>query len=329
MLNRGSASQDADVRSVRGAALRTAWQVAAVSTGVVVGIIGLAALFILNQSRPSELLERPVRGESKIYVDSNDILIALVVLGVAAVVVVGFASWGISRRAVEPLGAALRMQRSFVADASHELRTPLTVLDTRLQVLTRKLDRGEAVTDTVDALRRDTRIMIDLVTDLLLVAEASASGAGSEEGCDLRPVVLGSVRDLQVLAAERGVTVEAAVANEARVALSEVSLRRALVVLIDNAVAHSPDGAVVAVTAEVDRRRAIVRVRDCGRGVQGVDADQIFERFAHGPSTGQRRGFGIGLSLVRDLAVRNGGRVAIESTSSAGTVMRLELPVAP
>jgi signal transduction histidine kinase len=295
----------------------------------VLGILGLAALFVLDQSRPTELLEKPAPGETKIYVDAHEVLIALVVLGVLAIVVVGVASWVISRRAVAPLGSALRMQRAFVADASHELRTPLTVLDTRLQVLSRKLERHEPFDDTLAAARRDTRIMIDLVTDLLLVAESSATDSRStaDAGCDLRPTVLSGVRDLQVLAAERGLTMAVSVENEARVGLSEQSLRRALVVLIDNALAHSPDGGTVHVTAGVDRGRAVVRVADEGVGVRGIAVEQIFERFAHGPATGQRRGFGIGLSLVRDLAVRHGGRVIVESTSDAGTVMRLELPI--
>ncbi|WP_375386795.1 sensor histidine kinase [uncultured Amnibacterium sp.] len=299
------------------------------SAAIVVGILGLAALFILDQSRPTELLERPKPGESKIYVDSNEVLVALIVLGVAAIVIVGFASWGISRRAVTPLGAALRIQRAFVADASHELRTPLTVLDTRVQLLERRLARGEPYADTLSAVRRDTRTMIDLVADLLLVAEASATEVhgDSETGADLRPTVLSSAQDLRLLATERGVRVEVAVENEARVGLSEISLRRALVVLIDNAVAHSSDGGVVQVEAGVERG-VRVRVRDAGTGITGIDVDQVFERFAHGPETGQRRGFGIGLSLVRDLAVRHGGRVVVESTSGSGTVMRLELPVA-
>lgn len=321
-------SEDVDVRSVRTAALRTAWQVAAVSTGLVVGILGLAVLVILDQSRPSELLERPKPGQSKIYIDSHEVIVALVVLGVLAIVVVGFASWGISRRAVAPIGTALRMQRAFVADASHELRTPLTVLDTRLQVLTRKLDRGEPHAETLASARHDTAVMIELVTDLLLVAEASAAEVRADEGADLRPVLLSSAGDLQLLAADRGIGITVAVENEARVALSETSLRRALVVLIDNAVAHSPDGGTVEVAAEVDRGRAVVRVRDAGSGILGIDAGQVFERFAHGETTGQRRGFGIGLALVRDLAVRHGGRVEVESTSASGTVMRLELPLA-
>jgi signal transduction histidine kinase len=322
-------AEDADARAVRAVARRTGWQVAAVATAIVVGILGLAVLFVIDQSRRSELLERPRPGEDKIYVDANAVLVALVVLGLLAVIVVGVAAWWIGRRTVTPLGDALRIQRAFVADAGHELRTPLTVLDTRLQVLERRLDRGEPYRETLADVRRDARAMTDLVTDLLLVAEASGARAAErqEEGSDLRPVLLSTIRDLQVLADERGIVLRAAVDNEAQVRLSEVGLRRALVVLVDNAIGHSPDGAEIEVRATVERGRAVVRVRDHGEGITGVDPEQIFARFTRGAETGRRRGFGIGLSLVRDLAERAGGRVAVESTSPSGTVMRLELPV--
>ncbi|MFD1721887.1 sensor histidine kinase [Amnibacterium endophyticum] len=317
--------EDPDARSVRIAARRTGIAIAGVSAAIVVGILGLAALFVVYQSRPSELLEPAAPGETKIYVDSKEMLLALAVLGALAVAVVGVAAWWISRRSVAPLGAVLRMQRAFVADASHELRTPLAVLDVRLQGVQAALDRGDPVGDDLGAARRDVGAMAALVTDLLLAAEQQAASA--DEECDLRPAVEGATADLAALAAEHGVRLVADVRNEARLRLPEAALKRAVVVLVDNAVQHSPAGARVEVEARVVGRRAVVRVRDEGDGIRGIDVDRLFERFARGEAI-QRRGSGLGLALVRDLAVRHGGEIAVERTSAAGTVMRLELPVA-
>ena len=59
--------------------------------------------------------------------------------GAVGVLLAAGAGWVIGRRAVQPLAAALSLQRRFVTDASHELRTPLTVLHTRAQILRRRL----------------------------------------------------------------------------------------------------------------------------------------------------------------------------------------------
>jgi two-component system OmpR family sensor kinase len=72
-------------------------------------------------------------------------------------------------------------------------------------------------------------------------------------------------------------------------------------------------------------------VRDQGPGIQGISPARIFDRFAKsGTATGgggtTRTGFGIGLALVRDIAVGNGGTVTVEETSASGTVIALTVP---
>jgi signal transduction histidine kinase len=71
-----------------------------------------------------------------------------------------------------------------------------------------------------------------------------------------------------------------------------------------------------------------LRVADSGSGIAAADRERVFERFARGADTGRRRGFGLGLALVQDVANRYGGSVAIETTSPAGTTFLLTLPLA-
>ena len=116
-------------------------------------------------------------------------------------------------------------------------------------------------------------------------------------------------------------------AEAATVALPSVTLVRLVVALVDNAVQHSPAGAAVTVTAAVEGGTAAIRVADHGSGIHGIAPDAVFERFARSTESGRRRSFGLGLSLVRDVAERAGGSVAVESTSDAGTTFLLRLPV--
>ncbi len=310
---------------------------AAVSVGLVVGIIGAVLMTVgvavlitaVTVNSRHEQAEHPgsLPGRDDAWViDSGRVILLVVVLALIGIVLIGLVGWLGARRAVAPLAEALRLQRNFVSDASHELRTPLTVLSSRVQVLERRLDRGDPVDDVVAALRRDAASMTEVLNDLLLSAE------GAEPPTDTPPTVEEAVRaaaaTLEVLADEADVRIVVRAAASTAVAVPRVTLIRCVVALLDNAIHHSPPGSSVVVTEGLDGGRAEIRVSDAGPGIQGISAEQIFERFSRSGENGQHRSFGLGLALVRDVAVRYRGSVSVEETSEAGTTMLLVFPVA-
>jgi len=247
----------------------------------------------------------------------------VVALFVVCAVLMGLVGWLTARRAVLPLAQALRLQRHFVADASHELRTPLTVLSTRIQLLQRKLDRGEDVSGTVAKLRDDASGMTDVLNDLLLTVEGSPEHTTPTA---VWPVLREAVASLQVVADQARVRLGLTAAADPTVMVPPRSLARAVVALVDNAITHSPAGAAVEVSVAVEGAEAAIRVRDQGPGIADADPDRMFERFAHGAETGRRRSFGLGLALVSEIAQRNGGDIMIESTGPSGTTFLLRFP---
>jgi signal transduction histidine kinase len=103
------------------------------------------------------------------------------------------------------------------------------------------------------------------------------------------------------------------------------------VALLDNAVRFAPRGSVISVDVALAKKTVAVTVRDRGPGIHGIDPARIFDRFAHSGidvdgGTAARSNFGIGLSLVRDIAVRYGGSVVVVDSSDAGTAFRLTFP---
>ncbi|MGN8025125.1 sensor histidine kinase [Microbacterium sp. 22242] len=265
-----------------------------------------------------------------VVVDVDRVLPWVILLGVAGVAVLGLIAWFTARRAVAPLEVALRAQRDFVADASHELRTPLTALSSRVQILQRRVARGEPIDDALERLRHDTAAMDDILTELLLAAQAD-QGPAESAVADAAEAVRAAAELLQPVAEGSGVGIETSVAPGIAVAVPPVTLTRLCTALLDNAVQHAPPGSAVTIGAargEGGHRFAELRVADRGPGVRAEDRERIFTRFARGPETGRKRGFGLGLALVRDVANRYGGSVGIESTSEAGTTFVLRLPLA-
>lgn len=321
---------DSDARAVRRASRVVGLQITIASGALVIAAIGAAFFFILDQLQPSELSEKPLPGEHKIYIDSTEAMIAFVVVGILAVAIAGVLSLVITRRAVLPLGRALRIQRTFVQDASHELRTPLAVLDARLQVLQRGLSESDPSRETVAQLRDDTRTLIAIVNDLLLAAEIDEAGV-SRTPVPVMAAARSAVAAMQVLAAQRGITISLEAEGEPATTVSATSMQRCVTALLDNAIAHSPAESTVRVGITAHRGEAVVTVTDQGSGIQGIEPSRIFERFAHaapaGGSPQPRASFGIGLALVHDIASRNGGSVDVVATSAEGTTIELRLPL--
>lgn len=320
-----------DARRVRSAARAVGVYVAIASAVIIASGVGILVAVILWTSRREGEEHAggfPAAGpRDDLVVDIDQVVPAVVVLGIVGVALLGVVAWFAARRSVRPLAEALDAQRRFVADASHELRTPLTTLSSRIQVLQRRHERAEPIDDTLAELRRDAATMGEVLTDLLLMAEADAARSGPPT--ETAAAVGSAVESLRPVADDAHVSLDIDDRGEGgSVAVPAITLTRVLVALIDNAIQHSPAGATVTITTGRDGARAAVRVADHGGGIVGIDVDRVFERFARSAESGRRRGFGLGLSLVRDVAHRAGGTIEVERTSPAGTTFLLLLPLA-
>ncbi len=101
-------------------------------------------------------------------------------------------------------------------------------------------------------------------------------------------------------------------------------LKRVLMNLLDNALAHLPAGTRVTVTARVEAGSAVLAVVDDGPGFPDEVRARAFDRLVRGPSS---KGRGLGLAMVRAVALAHGGRAVLKHPSDGGSVIRVELPI--
>jgi signal transduction histidine kinase len=263
-------------------------------------------------------------------IDLDDVVPLAILIGLIGVVALGFVAWWASKRAAQPLADALEVQRTFVADASHELRTPLTTLTSRIQLAQHRAERGGDVDAVLADLRRDAMVMDAVLTDLLLTAETAGARAGDGGAfASVADAAHDAIAVIEPRAAARGVALIAEASADLLVCADHTSLTRALMALLDNAVRYSPTGSTITVRAQPAGRRVEIRVVDEGSGIAGIDPDRLFDRFARSTDVASedgRRGFGLGLALVRDIVTRFDGSVRVEKTSRAGTTFLLDLP---
>jgi signal transduction histidine kinase len=249
--------------------------------------------------------------------------------GVGLAVIVGLLA---GRRAVRPLSTALRLQDEFVADASHELRTPLAVVSTRAQLLRRRLpsDVPESVRREADLLVADTRALGEVVSELLRAAQLEHVPEVASV-VDVRALAAEVVGSMEPYAEERGVSLAVATTDDGdplTVDAVPSSLRRALVALVDNAIAHSPEGSGVLVRAAAEDTTVRLEVVDHGDGVDSADVDALTDRFRRGTrtSSGSHQRVGLGLALVRQVVRSHRGELEVRPTPGGGATFALLLP---
>lgn len=325
-----AAIDDADVKAVSRASRVVGLQITVLSSVLVLAVLIAAFVFVFVHIAPNRVFNFHRSYETTIDVGGADILVGGLSIGTVAIILAGTMSWFATRRAVRPLGEALRIQRAFVADASHELRTPLAVLDARLQLVQRGLAADDPAADTIAELRHDTKILIEIVNDLLSAAEVP-NAADTAQTIEIGPAVEHAVDDLRVIADERSVAISCEAQPLLATRMPAASVHRCVVALLDNALRFSPAGTTIRVSVSEVRSFVRLSVRDQGPGITGIEADRIFDRFAHsmgavGATGSTRTNFGIGLALVHDTVERFGGRVAVSHTSKAGTEIELLIP---
>ena len=263
------------------------------------------------------------------------LLTVLLVGGLVVVLVaIGFGAV-YARRALVPIRqsladqrTALRRQRQFAADASHELRTPLTVIRSSVEHLQRHPERRVAdQREALDDIEAEVGHLGSLVDDLLILAR-SDSGAVSLElaELDLGDVAFEAASSFERTASERGVTVGVD-PEPGMVRGDSARLRQLVMILVDNAVRHSPRGGRVDVTVRAAGAFASVEVADEGPGLREEDMPHVFDRFWRAPGA-PSGGTGLGLAIARWIADTHGGRIGVANRPSGGAVFRVELPSA-
>ncbi len=237
-----------------------------------------------------------------------------------------FAQLGERNEALEERGAVIR---DLVYALSHDLRTPLAALGMTMRQA-RAGAYGPLPPDYADILDRSITATDDvgrLAETLLLVARFESGDRRPErERVDLTALARQIAGELEALAAANGVRLHVDAPATVTTLGDRDDLRRAMTNLVANAVTHSPNGEVTigtAAAADVVR----VWVADDGFGVPEDARSRLFTRFGSG--NGRRGGgSGLGLYIVRRVALESGGRVEYAPREPRGSCFTLTLPAA-
>lgn len=239
------------------------------------------------------------------------------------------ASQYLARLSMKPLLDSIDKQKSFVENASHELRTPLTVLQNRLETLFRKpeatiLDSSESIASSLEEVRN----MRLLTTNLLNLARRD--DGLNPEIVDIEPAFFNGIfENYAIIAEENGKELTWNNQLVKSVKSDKTLLRQLMTILFDNAVKYTDDDGTIHFDIFVAKkdRQLVVRVADNGPGIKDSDKIQVFDRFyrVDKARTRQKGGFGLGLSLAKQIVEALRGTITVKDNHPKGVVFEARL----
>jgi signal transduction histidine kinase len=221
----------------------------------------------------------------------------------------------------------------FSAVVAHELRTPLAAIKVLAQNQARGLIRlDEQVVQYGNTIAAEAdRLHIFVERVLQFTAGRTSSISAKSEPVDFERVLSSALNPLQQRIATSGVTVQSSVESAARITRGdEGALVLAVRNLVQNALDHAEGAQTIVISVRARDRHVAITVADDGAGIPPSERARVFEPFVRGSQTHERgsSGHGLGLAIVRDVALAHGGRAKYEA-GKPGSVFTFTVPYAP
>jgi two-component system sensor histidine kinase CiaH len=259
----------------------------------------------------------------------HEIFAHLIILNILALIVGAAISYYLARRTLEPIENAMAAQARFSSDASHELRTPLTAIRTRNEVALRK--PGLKLGDARDILHSNLEEVLKLekLSDGLL-----RLSRGDSNDLIKTPLLLGEIANEAMNqfiepAQSKKIEIEDKV-PAIKVLGDPAGLLQAVSILLDNAIKYGKEGDKIQLEGEEKSNYGYISVRDSGPGIRASDMPHIFERFYRADHSRSRQGsdgYGLGLSIAREIVEQHGGEIYCTSNLGEGSIFTIKLPV--
>ena len=239
------------------------------------------------------------------------------------------------------LELSLQGQQRFIANAAHQLRTPLAGLKTQTELALRQARPGGDAAELRDSLRQmavSTERAARMVSQLLALTRAEREGRGDAVAA-FGPVELGAllrerVREWVPAALAKRIDLGLENSPDGNLAIDgdPVLLQELVNNLIDNAIRYTPAGGIITARTRRAEGLAVIEVEDSGIGIAPAERDLVFERFyrvlGDDPEGQNLEGSGLGLSIVREIAMRHRARVTLrDNPAGAGTIFSVQFPL--
>ena len=218
----------------------------------------------------------------------------------------------------------------FVTTVSHDLRTPLTLMKGYVAMLKNIGNLNDQQQTYIQRILSSVDSMSHLVNNILNIERIESGDALQVSNVPIKDIIQQVVKSLEMHAQQRKIVIST---NLQEVELLVISadralLQQALYNLLENALKFSSMGEKVEIRVTKQQEGFIFSIKDYGVGIAPLDQPKLFDKYFHPEisTTDSKRGGGLGLTIVRSIVEKHGGKVWVESELGKGSTFFLEIP---
>lgn len=216
--------------------------------------------------------------------------------------------------------------KRMLANISHDMKTPMTVILGYLEIM--RLD-GRAAPEMLAKTEQKARDLMELIDQFFTLAKIEAGDADMElSRVDICEICRESVLDFYEMLTDAGFQVDIELpGTPVYVQGNKDALQRILANLVSNALRYGSDGKYLGVFLRTDKKSVYIDVADKGRGIEKAFAESVFDRLFTMEDSRSRsvQGNGLGLTIAKNLALRLGGDILLESIPHVKTTFTVRL----
>ncbi|MHB8191336.1 MAG: ATP-binding protein [Ferrimicrobium sp.] len=223
-------------------------------------------------------------------------------------------------------------QRGFVAIAGHELRTPLTILKIELELAGRLGRTMSEMRTAIGAATQETDRLIKMTEQLLTLAKGDETQlAQSPVPFSVRNALSSVIAGFAAFSSESKVNLEIVDGTDPQCYCDPSGLHQVISNILENAIRFSPEGSTISASIRQVGEQVEIKISDQGPGFDPEIQEVAFERFVRGSNlpNNSPSGSGLGLSIVKSLAIANGGEVSLGNNPTIGAWVKVLVPLAP
>ncbi|HVZ12687.1 MAG TPA: ATP-binding protein [Patescibacteria group bacterium] len=257
------------------------------------------------------------------------IRLTLVLINASIFIIAGGAAYFLAGITLKPIKQMVENQNRFISDASHEMRTPLTSLRSEIEVELRNKEITPARAREILASNLEEVVSLQTLSDNLLELSQFENPQNTVFTLvSIRDSVDTAIKKLNGSAAKKKIKIEQKIEDTTVKGVSE-RITQLFIILLDNAIKYSPENSKVLVSAKRRENRVRIEVKDTGTGIAQEDLPHIFDRFYRATKSRSKEkasGYGLGLSIAREIIASHNGTISVKSEVGKYTSFIIKLP---